>query len=271
MKLSLAIFVTLSLSDFSAAQGTPWTAEETRIIKEKLIRFMDKPGRVCDEYIKLHPGYENTIKAQHGPNVRTVLRLGFHDCLTYSDDLDQDEINGCDGCLSSLGMNLDMYEDFNCTDHGQEGPNVNVTNNNGLGYTADVLEEIYTNPNFPRYTPDLDQSMKTSGKSRADLWAFASLLALQIGVNNNNQGCDGNQCHLHQNEPGCRIEWPSIPHFRTGRRDCKASDDAEKPWYAKPTRHENHPSPHGIGPESVDFFKEHFGMNSREAIALIGG
>ena len=269
-QLSL-LFIIACIIDLSNAQGASWTEEETRIIKQKLFRFMDKTGLVTGEYIELHPGYEGTIKAQHGPSVKKILRLGFHDCLTYSDDLDQDEVNGCDGCLSSVGMNLDMYDDFNITAHARQGPNVNVTNNNGLGVTADILEEIFTNPDFPRTTPSLAKSMKSSGKSRADLWAFASLLALKNGVDNNNQGCDGKQCHLHKNEPGCRIEWPSIPKFRTGRRDCDTPNDAVKPWHAKPSRHENHPSPHGNGPETIDFFKEHFDMNSRETIALIGG
>ena len=41
-----------------------------------------------------------------------------------------------------------------------------VTDNNGLGMTADVLEEIYTNEDFPRDTPQLEVSLAASGKSR---------------------------------------------------------------------------------------------------------
>ncbi len=55
-----------------------------------------------------------------------------------------------------------------------KGPNILESDNNGLLFTADLLEEIYTNPNFPFNIPyKLNVSMKDSGKSRADLWAFA--------------------------------------------------------------------------------------------------
>ena len=100
-------------------------------------------------------------------------------------------MNGCDGCLNPEGMGLDMMKDFN-TDKGEfNGPNVNVTNNNGLGMTADVLEEIFTNKDFPKKAPSLPVSMKDSGKSRADLWAFASIVAVLHGITNNNNACNG--------------------------------------------------------------------------------
>ena len=88
-------------------------------------------------------------------------------------------------------MGIDMFLEFD-TDKGKfNGPNVNVTNNNGLTWTADILEEIYTNPKFPKGMPELSVSMKDSGKSRADLWAFAALLAPQVGIDHNNNACDG--------------------------------------------------------------------------------
>ena len=71
------------------------------------------------------------------------------------------------------------------------GPNTVVTNNAGLGFTADVLEEIYTNKDFPSNAPSLDISLAESGKSRADFWTFASYLAVEWGVERNNNGCDG--------------------------------------------------------------------------------
>ena len=70
--------------------------------------------------------------------------------------------------------------------------NVKETNNNGLGYTVELLEEIYTNPKFPEgMAPSLEISLKESGKSRADLWAFAAILAVMEGMKNNNNGCNG--------------------------------------------------------------------------------
>ena len=43
---------------------------------------------------------------------------------------------------------------------------IKETNNNGLEYTVAVLEELYTNPNFPEKAVTLDTSLKSSGKSR---------------------------------------------------------------------------------------------------------
>ena len=43
---------------------------------------------------------------------------------------------------------------------------IKETNNNGLEYTVAVLEEVYTNPNFPSETVTLPVSLKESGKSR---------------------------------------------------------------------------------------------------------
>ena len=93
------------------------------------------------------------------------------------------------------------------------GENVGETNNNGLGYTVEVLEHIYTDPEFPKdLAPTLSVSLKGSGKSRADLWALATIAAVEYGVETNNFVCDGtpyptlfpqcnqeigtNQCHV---------------------------------------------------------------------------
>ena len=112
--------------------------------------------------------------------------------------------------------------------------------------------------------------MQDKNMSRADLWAFASLVAVSHGVHNNNEGCRSDGCGtLRKNETDCEIEWPRIPNFKTGRSDCIADQDAEKPWYA--SRPEIHPDPHGNGPMTVDFFKQHFELNAQEAIALVLG
>ena len=120
------------------------------------------------------------------------MRLAFHDCLTYN-NVQNGEINGCDGCLNPTGMNEDLFEKYG--EHQRNAPNnlTFFTNNNGLTATADVLEEIFTNPNFPRHKsiPKSDTSMKDSGKSRADLWAFAAMVAVKFGIDNNNKACKG--------------------------------------------------------------------------------
>ena len=71
-------------------------------------------------------------------------------------------------------------------------------------YVADILEEIYTNKDFPdlsnnnHQVPSLSISMQESGKSRADLWAFATLIAAQMGVEQNNLACRGETSSKNQ-------------------------------------------------------------------------
>ena len=57
------------------------------------------------------------------------------------------------------------------------------------------MDKICTNPKFPKGKVfkgglKLKQSMKESGKSRADLWHFAALVAIHYGANNNNLACN---------------------------------------------------------------------------------
>ena len=121
-----------------------------------------------------------------------ILRLGFHDCLPY-EDLGSQRISGCDGCLSNEGVleGISVQEYYNTSKHGFNGPDQRNITNNGLLFVADVLEEIYSNRSFPESLPSLKVSMKESGKSRADLWAFAALIAAEYGIEMNNLDCDG--------------------------------------------------------------------------------
>ena len=126
-----------------------------------------------------------------------VLRLAFHDCVPYADGGD---VNGCDGCLNPGGMGTDFMKVEDGMSHKESGtkmgdmkfPDVTKTDHNGLLYTADLLEQVYTNPKFPKIKGGvkLKKSMKESGKSRADLWHFAALVAIHYGANNNNLACN---------------------------------------------------------------------------------
>ena len=93
---------------------------------------------------------------------------------------------------------------------------VKRTDNNGLDYAVEVLEGIYTDPNFPlNLAPTLTVSLRDSGKSRADLWAYATILAVEYGVQSNNMQCDdpeinaqlgpGQQCHHQQGLLECKV------------------------------------------------------------------
>ena len=241
-----------------SSQGVPWSAQDQDIIFWKLKRICEYSD--YKEYLKLYPNYEYVRDTQL--NFPKVLRLAFHDCLKYNvSDLEEGQINGCDGCLEPTGMNINMNDEYG----KNEAPDIHATNNNGLTFTADILEEVYTNPNFPSKAPALDKSMKEKGMSRADLWAFASLIALKIGVNNNNKACQGKLSgmkgqvervtgHMRDDDPNCQIDWKAkMPVFKTGRKDCTPAPNAGKPWHA--SKHEIHPDPHGNGPITVDFYR----------------
>ena len=69
-----------------------------------------------------------------------VLRLSFHDCLKYTDGS-----GGCDGCLNWKGVGV-YYED---APGEQLYEDVRFTDNNGLRPAVEVLEAVYTVPDFP--------------------------------------------------------------------------------------------------------------------------
>ena len=166
MMHGLAIISLIALWRISVCygQGAPWTLEDQDIIFKKLRKAA--AGKVHQEYLELYPDYKYVKETPI--TALKMLRLGFHDCLTYSDDLTADEINGCDGCLNPDGMGINMEKAYGGKG-SKNGPDVEVTNNNGLTFTADILEEIYTNPAYPGGTPVMDKSMKGKGYSRADL------------------------------------------------------------------------------------------------------
>ena len=167
--------------------GAAWTEEETLIVKAKLHEVMARRKHVAKEYLALHPelGLTWWPEPKSLPNAPKLLRLGFHGCIKYADGT-----GGCNGCLNNENMGLDSRH--NCT-KGEDNsmlPNSVRTDNAGLELTADILEEIFTNPDFPRSAQKLTVSLAETGKSRADLWNFAQAVAVEMGVNTNNQKCE---------------------------------------------------------------------------------
>ena len=67
-------------------------------------------------------------------------------------------------------------------------------------------------------------------------------------------------------EEGCEVNWVVTPRFKTGRKDCVPDPDAARPWMAP--RHEIHPAAIGNGIETVNFYKDNFGLTARQAIGL---
>ena len=116
--------------------------------------------------------------------------------------------------------------------------------------------------------------MRKSGKSRADLWAFAAIVAVEYTTETNNRVCDG----IHNENPipqcnykilsgkKCRVDFPRPIKFRTGRKDC--TEVGEKPYIT--TKEESHAKPVGNGKDTVEFFKKDFGFNGRETVAIMG-
>ena len=53
--------------------------------------------------------------------------------------------------------------------------------------------------------------MYIAGKSRADLWAFATLASVEFGIETNNMVCDDpdglglGSCHHLEGESGCKV------------------------------------------------------------------
>ena len=199
------------------------------------------------------------------PTAPKFLRLSFHDCLRYVDGT-----GGCDGCLNWKGVGSRTWDSTNSWKY----PNVGNTSNNGLGPTVQVLEELYNNRKFPKGSPALDQPLRASGKSRADLWALAGILSVEFGIETNNQVCDGTyennpdyQCNAELGKDTCQVQVSRPITFKTGRKDCVGTDE-QNPYQA--VKEEVQPSAVGNGQMTLDFFNQEFGFNGRETVAIMG-
>ena len=100
------------------------------------------------------------------------------------------------------------------------------TNNNGLEHTVAILEELYVNPDFPWRTPKLPVSLKTSGKSRADLWAFAAKVAVEYATEQNNFQCSGSPASASWfGEGGSSVSGHKDCMRNLGEEDCQVRGD----------------------------------------------
>ena len=154
--------------------------------------------------------------------------------------------------------------------------------NNGLQQTVLALEHVYNDPSLG----DGGLSLQAGGKSRADLWALAGIVAVEFSANENNLACEGqfqetvtfvnDAMGCGRKDVGgqdCKIQMPNIP-FKTGRRDCRATTypdpNYDRREHFKALKDEEHPDNHGNGPKTLKFFKTHFNLNMRETTALMG-
>jgi len=227
--------------------GAPWTQEEILIMKSKFFHFFSTRD-----------------------NAPKHLRLGFHDCIKYADGT-----GGCDGCLNWKGMDVKL-------EIAMGARNLSVEDgggNNGLGDTVRDLEQIYTEASFPHGAPALKASPFELGWSRADLWAFSSMIAVEHGVLVNNLKCEEIDltegrgasmagCSHNQGEDGCKVEIERPFRFYTGRSDC-TQHDPEFPY--KSTKEEKHPSMQDAGRKTIEYFKTEFpDLTGRDIVALMG-
>ena len=72
--------------------------------------------------------------------------------------------------------------------------------------------------------------MYQSGKSRADFWQFAGLVALEEAIERANRACDldyhqGQQVTLLEGRNECEIKLTKPLKFMTGRKDCITEED----------------------------------------------
>ena len=195
-----------------------------------------------------------------------ILRLGFHDCLKYTDGT-----GGCDGCLNWKGMNVDHRP---IEDKGKAKPNIDSTDNNGLSWPLIQLEKVYKDVDYPDGAPSLGQSLYDSGKSRADLWAFAAIVAVEYGIETTNLACDNMRDErilkpscIHDSGSDCKIQLQRDFVFQYGRTDCTAHHPT-RTYIA--TKSEVHANPVANGEVTVNFFRDYFGFTGRETVAIMG-
>ena len=175
-----------------------------------------------------------------------AIRLAFHDCQPYIDGS-----GGCDGCI-----NFDE----------------NVAENDVLQHSVAILEKMYHEPDYPPNAPALAKSPRDLGISRADLWNFAGLLALDEASRRSRALCDAFNKELTCNDfAPCFLAFPPKFErlFKTGRSDCLSNSTDSKKQYLAPLS-ENSPHAYATGQMTAEYFRDNFGLSPREGLALMG-
>jgi len=271
----MALLARLSSGEYvPGSSGGPWSSEELLVVRAKLWRiFADDQAPKMYSTLPENELPTPSMADDLGFFPAKLLRLSFHDCLRYVDGS-----GGCDGCLNWEGVGA-RYPPVDGLKYKFKYPDVSLTNNNGMEYAVALLEELYTNPDFPARTPQLGASLKSTGKSRADLWAFSAKVAVEFSVEKNNFQCENKptkwagsyvgkskDCHRSLGKAECKLNMPREIKFFYGRKDCISSH--EVPY--KADKEEVHPNQEGNGDSTVDFFKSQYNFNGRETIAIMG-
>ena len=224
--------------------GGPWSKDELLAVKAKIYRlFRTKMGKLAPK----------------------AVRLGFHDCLKYADGK-----GGCDGCLNWEGVDVNLAPVWG----GKNETNVESSDNNGLGPIVRELELVYRETDYPTLAPKLGQSLFESGKSRADLWAYAAIVGVEYGIETNNLACDNIRDErvpqvscIHDDGDACKVKPSREFVFQYGRSDCTNHDPADT---YKTNKKEAHPNPVANGVSTTNFFRDFFSFSGRETAAIFG-
>jgi len=268
-----------------------WSERLVEDVLNKLYYVFNNPSSVASAWERMHGEYEcqkvrpgrdvhpscSGLTSAIRPDAPKFLRLGFHDCVPY-----KNSPGGCDACLNLRGVftKYDMAflkDKDNSLDEGVS----EAGDNNNLGLTADILEQIYTDRDFPKGATVLQKSLAKGGQSRADLWALATLAAAQYGMEANNKICSGHNKNVARGlgrQDQCLIKPSRSFVFRWGRRDCDAATkpplDDNSTFYRRRAYEtldmEQLPSSHANGRTVQQYFEEHFDFSARETVAIMG-
>ena len=110
----------------------------------------------------------------------------------------------------------------------------------------------------------MEASLQQLGKSRADLWQFAGLVALERSLERANRACDldkwaRQQVTLLEGRAACEIKLRAPLRFWSGRADCVSEDEGGRGF--KAAKEEVQPRLLGDARHATDFFLEHFNMD----------
>ena len=145
----------------------------------------------------------------------------------------------------------------------------------------------------------MEASLQQLGKSRADLWQFAGLVALERSLERANRACDldkwarqqvgrwglnitpqqcdfwnrpfsiinsPHQVTLLEGRAACEIKLRAPLRFWSGRADCVSEDEGGRGF--KAAKEEVQPRLLGDARHATDFFLEHFNMDPEHSQVL---
>merc|ERR1719468_814099 len=239
--------------------GGAWNDGEVAITRRRIVQMIHPDWNIKTDMYRQDK--TDTTIGQITENV--LLRLVFHDCMRYADGS-----GGCDGCLNWHGVGT-LMPNPNGDDDAYAFAPFNETDNNGLDQIAEKLELIYTTIDWPFQAPSLEVSLHQSGKSRADLWQLAGLVALERALERANRACDldfhaRQQVTLLEGRDKCEIKLTKPLKFLTGRSDCVTD---ESPSYIT-DKAEIQPLLFGDSKHVIDFGMTEFGMDAEHWTAL---